>query len=177
MTGYDSLYKCALSKEHDFKEIFSLPDIIALGERINGEEHSKKLVPIMPAKGFDKKISFYITSESDRLLHRITIWPEDVGSFFTGVYIWGWEQYENWQSSKVHQHKHRVIVRRFSLKTTSKCCISLYQKDRQYYPKKSLYDYSWMRMILLLKEFNGGYRWIAGDYSQEKGLNINGRLE
>lgn len=52
------------------------------------------------------------------------------------------------------------------------CSLTLYQKDQRYFHEGVKYEYSWIRMIIFLKEFNGGYRWIDGRYDNQKSMTI-----
>lgn len=39
------------------------------------------------------------------------------------------------------------------------------------------YKYSWVRMILVMKESGENYRWIAGAYKNTKFINLNVKVE
>ena len=49
------------------------------------------------------------------------------------------------------------------------------QKDKKHY-RNNGYKYVWMRVMLVLKDFDG-YRWINGGYSNKKCVNIQSTLE
>lgn len=70
-----------------------------------------------------------------------------------------------------------MSVRQFSLKSLSYCSLTLNQKDKKLFQEPIKYSYSWVRMILMQKEYNGGYRWIDGRYDNQKTLTIETELE
>ena len=55
--------------------------------------------------------------------------------------------------------------------------LTLNQKDERHFQENIKYHYSWVRLILLQKEFNGGYRWIDGRYDNQKSMTIETEFE
>ena len=140
-----------------------------------GEFPTKTFETIMPGKGFSERISFYT---HDKRIQKNTIWPNDVNKFFTGVFTWGERHFGYWgHCSAIIHGEEKVIVKSFTLNKSSHCCVSIYQKDRRFFPEHTGYSYNWVRAIIVEKEFNGGYRWIDGDYSDLKSMKLENILE
>jgi len=51
--------------------------------------------------------------------------------------------------------------------------LTIRQKERRIYENSSFaYEYMWVRVILVQREFDGGCRWIMGKYSNHKSINL-----
>lgn len=65
-------------------------------------------------------------------------------------------------------HRSQYSLRRVVVRQSTDALIAVQQKDARFFSKASLkYDYMWMRVLLVQREF-GGYRWIEGSYSGGK---------
>ena len=71
-----------------------------------------------------------------------------------------------------------ISVRTVKLSVPGTLCLSIRQKEKRFYQRSSLnYDYIWVRVILLQKEFDGDCRWIDGRYCNSKSINFSNKLE
>ena len=104
------------------------------------------------------------------------MWCEDIPTIFKGIYILGEHQYEDWCSYSIRRPKDQMIVCKFTLSKKSMACISLYQKDKLLFGRKAAYSYSWMRLIVLEKDFDQTYRWVNGKYGRRKNIKVEGEL-
>ena len=77
----------------------------------------------------------------------------------------------------VKQHKNNFSLRKFVVRERGMNCImSLIQKDRKHYHNNG-YCYVWARMMVVAKEGDLGYRWIAGKYEQAKLISVKMALD
>lgn len=74
----------------------------------------------------------------------------------------------------IKQAKQTISIRSFKILQYTNCDISLIQKDKKYF-RNTGYNYHWCRVIVCLKE-TSGLRFINGDYSNEKVINLNFNL-
>ena len=71
-----------------------------------------------------------------------------------------------------------ISLRVVKLTESGSLSISIRQKEKRFYQRSSLnYDYIWIRVILLQKEFDGDCRWINAKYSNSKSINFFNKLE
>lgn len=67
-----------------------------------------------------------------------------------------------------------IFVRKIVIESSSNLNIMIRQKDERFYHHSAvLYTYIWNRAVLLYKEYNGGYTWIDGRYSNRKSINFS----
>lgn len=70
-----------------------------------------------------------------------------------------------------------VSLRTFTLFKKTKCCINVKQKENRFYWQCGITEYLWMRCLLLQKEYDGGYRWISGQYCNQKHIVFEQTLD
>ena len=68
-----------------------------------------------------------------------------------------------------------VSLRYVKLEEGSDCAFSVVQKDMKHY--RGQYRYAWIRMMVVMKEGDKGYRWIGGTYKKGKIATLTCRLE
>ena len=68
-----------------------------------------------------------------------------------------------------------ISLRYIKLEEGSDCIFSVVQKDMKHY--RGQYRYSWIRMIIAMKEGQKGYRWIGGTYKKCKIASYSCKLE
>jgi hypothetical protein len=92
------------------------------------------------------------------------------------------------KSKKLHEKEHRskfleipandtTSLRAFTLFKKTKCCLNLRQKENRYYWQCGITEYVWVRCLFLQKEYDGGYRWVGGRYSNQKHIIFEQHLE
>jgi hypothetical protein len=74
----------------------------------------------------------------------------------------------------IKQQKGSMSLRTFKIDGYGTCSLSVIQKDQKYF-RNNGYSYIWMRLILICKDVSG-YRYINGNYSNNKIVSINSHL-
>lgn len=69
-----------------------------------------------------------------------------------------------------------MSLRCINIEDPTQCVISLAQKDIKHYYLGD-YKYTWARLIVVMKESDKNYRWIAATYANTKYVNLSMWLE
>jgi hypothetical protein len=67
-------------------------------------------------------------------------------------------------------------IRKFTLKSSSECLIFIRQKEKRLLFRLGV-QYIWLRALLIAKDYDGSYRWIDGEYSNQKTISFNHFLD
>jgi hypothetical protein len=136
-----------------------------------GKGFNNKFYPIVP----HKSVLTYEDPESE--YGEKCVSHLEFKEFFQKVYCVSLHRYfysgfctvkYNHRTSKSNQISLRCIV----LEESTQCVISLVQKDAKHYYLGD-YKYIWVRVIVVMKESEKNYRWIAGRYVNTKYTNIS----
>ena len=149
--------------------MFRRPQLIIIGDHIDG-----KLTPVFSAIGISDRIYFL---NPDKAGYKSIIKPQNICQHFVYLYVFGLSKYSYVGFCPIKQIKQSISVRTFTVKHPQKCAINLVQKDQKFFKGKVKYQYSWIRMIILQKEFHEGYRWIDGRYGNYKSIFMELKLE
>ena len=98
--------------------------------------------------------------------------PEELSKYFNKLYLLGAKNFNFVGQCPIRQIRESISVRQLFLKSSSFCSITLNQKDKRFFQEPLKYAYVWIRMIIIQKEYNGGYRWIDGRYDNQKTISI-----
>lgn len=99
----------------------------------------------------------------------------DLSHHFSTLLVYGLDDSHYSVGCIIKQQKDSVSLRKFIVDGYGNVNISVIQKDKKHY-RNNGYKYVWMRVILVLKDFDG-YRWIDGVYNNEKSLHLKCMLE
>ncbi len=61
-------------------------------------------------------------------------------------------------------------VRTFTIFKKTRIRMDVRQKENRFYYQTGITEYLWVRCLFLQREYDGGFRWIAGRYANQKHL-------